>query len=106
MQSDLDRTDSQAGEALGALGQTSSLPLLEKYLRSDSQVIRETCELAIARIKWSHSKASPEEVLQQRYRLATILLTFTVPIPPSTQPLPSLSNRPHLQTLSPNSNPN
>ena len=58
----------EAAEALGAFGQTNSLPLLEKYLHDDSQVIRETCDLAIARIKWSHSKASREEILQKRYQ--------------------------------------
>lgn len=58
----------EAAEALGALGQSSSVPLLEKYLHDPSQVIRETCELAVDRIKWSRSKASREEILQQRYR--------------------------------------
>ena len=57
----------EAAEALGALGSTGSLPLLEKYLKDDSQVIRETCELAVDRLKWQNSKASREEVLQQRY---------------------------------------
>ena len=56
----------EAAEALGALGQQSSLGLLEKYLRDDSQVVRETCELAVARIKWQDSQASKEEVLQPR----------------------------------------
>jgi deoxyhypusine monooxygenase len=60
----------EAAEALGALGQSSSLSLLEKYLHDPSQVIRETCELAVDRIKWSHSKASREEILQQRYRIS------------------------------------
>jgi deoxyhypusine monooxygenase len=57
----------EAAEALGALGSTSSLPLLEKHLKDDSQVIRETCELAVDRLKWQNSKASKEEILQPRY---------------------------------------
>jgi deoxyhypusine monooxygenase len=57
----------QAAEALGALGQNNSLPLLEKHLNDDSQVVRETCELAVARIKWQNSQAKQQEILQPRY---------------------------------------
>jgi len=57
----------EAAEALGALGQQRSLPLLEKYLTDDSQVVRETCELAVARLKWQSSQSSKEETLQQRF---------------------------------------
>lgn len=57
----------EAAEALGALGSTGSLPLLEKHLQDDSQVIRETCELAVARLKWQTSQLAKEEVLQPRY---------------------------------------
>ena len=74
----------EAAEALGALGQSSSLDLLEKYLHDDSQVVRETCELAVARIKWQNSQASKEEVLQQRYATYRFML-ISVPIHQSTQ---------------------
>lgn len=54
----------EAAEALGALGDKSSLELLRKYYLNDpSEVIRQTCELAIERIKWENSKARQEEVL-------------------------------------------
>jgi deoxyhypusine monooxygenase len=56
----------EAAEALGALGQNSSMPLLEKYLHDESQVIRETCELAIARLKWQNSPSAKDETLQPR----------------------------------------
>jgi deoxyhypusine monooxygenase len=46
------------GEALGAIGDPSSLPILESFLQDSSQVIRETCELAIALIH--HPKNSQE----------------------------------------------
>lgn len=52
----------KAAEALGAIGQESSLELLEKYLDPEfeqERVVRETCELAIARIKHElHKKAT------------------------------------------------
>ncbi|CAB90789.1 Deoxyhypusine hydroxylase [Schizosaccharomyces pombe] len=45
----------EAAEALGALGFTESLPVLEKYYKEDPLApIRETCELAIARIQWKN----------------------------------------------------
>lgn len=42
----------QAAEALGAIGLESNLPLLKESLASDpAQEVRETCELALSRIK-------------------------------------------------------
>lgn len=56
----------EAAEALGALNDAGSLPLLEKYFKNDPLVeIRETCELAIERIKWETSNVSKKESLQQ-----------------------------------------
>ncbi|KAK9461186.1 armadillo-type protein [Lipomyces oligophaga] len=56
----------EAAEALGAIGDEKSLPLLKKYLTDDPlEVIRQTCELAVARIEWEHSRNSKEEVLGQ-----------------------------------------
>lgn len=45
----------EAGEAIGALGQMESLPLLNKYLDHESKVLKQTCELAVMRIKHVHS---------------------------------------------------
>lgn len=56
----------EAAEALGALGDAESLTLLKEYLVNDPlEVIRQTCELAIARIEWEASEASKTEVLQE-----------------------------------------
>lgn len=56
----------EAAEALGALGDKDSLEDLEKCLKNDPHVaVRETCELAIARINWQHSDAPTKESLQQ-----------------------------------------
>ncbi|KAK9465945.1 armadillo-type protein [Lipomyces arxii] len=55
----------EAAEALGAIGDEGSLTLLKEYSVNDSlEVIRQTCELAIARIEWEHSQASKTEVIQ------------------------------------------
>ncbi|KAL6940555.1 deoxyhypusine hydroxylase [Hanseniaspora vineae] len=56
----------EAAEALGALGDQDSLDSLNRCLREDpDEAVRQTCELAIERIKWSKSGLSKEEILQQ-----------------------------------------
>ncbi|QRV77513.1 deoxyhypusine monooxygenase [Ceratobasidium sp. AG-Ba] len=47
----------EAAEALGALSAESAIPLLEKYLASPERAVRETCEIALDKIKWD---ATPE----------------------------------------------
>ena len=59
----------EAAEALGALGDTDSLGLL-RSLRDDpteEEVVRETCDIAVARLEWLESGAGAEETLRQRY---------------------------------------
>lgn len=52
----------EAAEGLGALGDVGSLPLLEQYFANDPSIeIRQTCELAIGRIKWEQSENSKTE---------------------------------------------
>ena len=58
----------EAAEALGALGHTDSIELLTAK-RDDPQeavVVRETCEIAIERIKWENGQARKAEKLRQR----------------------------------------
>jgi len=62
----------EAAEALGALGDKGSLPLL-KELRDNQQeveVVRETCEIAVDRIEWENGKQRAQEDLKQRYCLS------------------------------------
>lgn len=62
----------EAAEALGALGDAGSLGIL-KALRDDaheSDVIRETCDLAVERILWENSEQSTSEKLKPRYELS------------------------------------
>ncbi|CAE6533871.1 unnamed protein product [Rhizoctonia solani] len=47
----------EAAEALGALSAESAIPLLEKYLTCPERAVRETCEIALDKIKWD---ATPE----------------------------------------------
>ncbi|EDK44284.1 hypothetical protein LELG_02463 [Lodderomyces elongisporus NRRL YB-4239] len=56
----------EAAEALGALGDKDSLDLLQKYFVNDPSLeIRQTCELAIERIKWENSESAKKENLEK-----------------------------------------
>ena len=46
----------QAAEAMGAISSASSVPVLEKYLNDSSRTVRETCEIALAKIEWDNSE--------------------------------------------------
>ncbi|CAG8644826.1 2831_t:CDS:2 [Cetraspora pellucida] len=50
----------EAAEALGAIGDLSSIKILEEYLHDENVVVRETCELAIAKIKYETEKKGHE----------------------------------------------
>lgn len=70
----------EAAEALGALGDVDSLPILETYFKEDPLLeIRQTCELAIGRIKWQHSGLADKENLQES------LYSSIDPAPPLTK---------------------
>lgn len=57
----------EAAEALGALGDKDSLEILSRYFQDPQEMveIKQTCELAIERIKWENSNLSKEEILQK-----------------------------------------
>lgn len=54
----------EAGEALGALSHSPSLPLLRQFLSDPEEVVAQTCELAISRIEWEASEIGRAELLQ------------------------------------------
>lgn len=43
----------EAGEALGAIGDGAALPALSAFLGDAVTEVRETCELAVQRIRWA-----------------------------------------------------
>ncbi|XP_067662890.1 deoxyhypusine hydroxylase-like [Haliotis asinina] len=45
----------EAGEALGAIGCESVLPLLKQYAEDPVIEVAETCQLAVQRVEWLHS---------------------------------------------------
>lgn len=66
----------EAAEALGALGDVGSLEILRRLRDSkeEVEVVRETCEIAVARIEWENSVEGRAEKLRPRYVDYTILL--------------------------------
>lgn len=46
----------QAAEAMGAISASSSLPILKEFLSDPERTVRETCEIAIAKIEWDNSE--------------------------------------------------
>ena len=50
----------KAAEALGAIGDSSSLDILEEYLNDEHVVVRETCELSIAKIKFENDNGKQD----------------------------------------------
>ncbi|KAF0455585.1 ARM repeat-containing protein [Gigaspora margarita] len=85
----------EAAEALGAIGDLSSLDILEEYLHDENVVVRETCELAIAKIKYENGKngqeisksiytsidpAPPNGKVQSVTKLRDILLDTNLPL--------------------------
>lgn len=56
----------EAAEAMGAIGDSEYLNVLEKYFKEDPALeIRQTCELAIERIRWENSEKAHQENLEK-----------------------------------------
>lgn len=50
----------EAGEALGAIGHTDVIPILEEYVKDPVIEVAETCEIALDRLRWLQSKAEAD----------------------------------------------
>jgi deoxyhypusine monooxygenase len=59
----------EAAEALGALGDKESLELLGERRddTTEKEVVRETCEIAVERIRWELEKQGVEKNVRKRY---------------------------------------
>ncbi|KAI8868184.1 ARM repeat-containing protein [Ramicandelaber brevisporus] len=55
----------EAAEALGAIAQPESLSILEKYLKDGDKSVRETCEIAIDKIRFDQAKKTGTAPAQQ-----------------------------------------
>lgn len=55
------------GEALGAIGNSSVIPLLEKYREDSVPEVAETCELALNRLRWLNSNDNDKDSQNNPY---------------------------------------
>lgn len=67
-----------AAEALGAIGSTDALTVLEKFLNDPVIEVAETCQLAIERIKWLQNSKDKERLSENPYNSVD-------PAPPATE---------------------
>ncbi|KAF8158403.1 armadillo-type protein [Crassisporium funariophilum] len=73
----------EAAEAMGAISESSSVPVLKEYLADPERTVRETCEIAIAKIEWDNSEEGQKHL--SSLNESTIPLYLSVdPAPPSS----------------------
>ncbi|KAF7310537.1 Deoxyhypusine hydroxylase [Mycena chlorophos] len=74
----------EAAEAMGAISASSSLPILKEFLDDDNRSVRETCEIAIAKIEWDNSEEGKQhsETIKDEEHIP--LYTSIDPAPPSS----------------------
>ncbi|KAJ7600792.1 armadillo-type protein [Mycena floridula] len=73
----------EAAEALGAISAAESIPLLRQYLTDSQKAVRETCEIAIAKIEWDRSEEGKQHW--------TSLTESNIPLYTSIDPAPATS---------------
>ncbi|WAR23361.1 DOHH-like protein [Mya arenaria] len=69
----------QDGEALGAIGSSDVMHILEKYSADPVTEVAETCQLAIARLKWLQNSQNEKDNLSENPYLSVD------PAPPETR---------------------
>ena len=52
---------------MGAISSPDSIPVLRQYLTDDNVSVRETCEIALAKIEYDHGLAHGERTARSRY---------------------------------------
>ncbi|KII90541.1 hypothetical protein PLICRDRAFT_173942 [Plicaturopsis crispa FD-325 SS-3] len=93
----------EAAEALGAISTTSSIPVLKQYLTHPERAIRETCEIAIAKIEWDNSEEGKRH-LKVAEQIEVPTYTSIDPAPPTSkllagQPKPEDLNDANIASL-------
>ena len=48
---------------MGAISEASSVPILKEFLADSERTVRETCEIAIAKIEWDNSEEGQKYIL-------------------------------------------
>ncbi|KAK3091448.1 hypothetical protein FSP39_019922 [Pinctada imbricata] len=77
----------EAGEALGAIGSVTSLPVLKEYTKDPVIEVSETCQLAVERIEWLNNPDRHSEKLTSNPYLSVD------PAPPNEEQTPEKLER-------------
>ncbi|KAF9221655.1 ARM repeat-containing protein [Gyrodon lividus] len=75
----------QAAEAMGAISSTTSLPILREYLTDPNRSVRETCEIALAKIDWDNSEEGKRHAKAKESHDAVPTYTSIDPAPPTSR---------------------
>lgn len=51
----------EAAEAMGAISSIQSIPVLKEFLNDEKREVRETCEIALAKVEWDNSEEARAE---------------------------------------------
>ena len=56
----------EAPEAMGAILSVQSIPTLKEFLNDQRQEVRETCEIALAKVEWDNSEEGKTETTKSQ----------------------------------------
>lgn len=85
----------EAAEAMGAISSEASIPVLKKYVNDPERTVRETCEIALAKIEWDNSEEGRRHE-DEREKAESLAYTSIDPAPPTSK---LLSGKPAPQDL-------
>ncbi|KAI0795368.1 ARM repeat-containing protein [Irpex lacteus] len=89
----------EAAEAMGAISAASSIPVLRQYSTHPNRDVRETCEIALAKIEWDHSEEGRSHRQKEAEKAEEGIQPYTSidPAPPTSG---LLANKPAPITIS------
>ena len=56
----------EAAEAMGAISSVQSVPTLKEFLTDERREVRETCEIALAKVEWDNSEKGKAETTKSQ----------------------------------------
>ncbi|KAF8842147.1 ARM repeat-containing protein [Paxillus ammoniavirescens] len=75
----------EAAEAMGAISSTACVPILREYLPDPDRSVRETCEIALAKIDWDNSEEGKKHVEAKGSSDTAPTYTSIDPAPPTSR---------------------
>ncbi|KAG9315811.1 deoxyhypusine hydroxylase [Chiua virens] len=75
----------EAAEAIGAISSMTSIPILREYLSDPNRSVRETCEIALAKIEWDNSEEGKNYLAAREFSDTVPTYTSIDPAPPTSR---------------------